>query len=217
MGTDNLFHKRRERRTKDIRRRQSVRAPYDKVLIVCEGERTEPNYFNDLRQHHKLNTANIEICGEECGSDPLSIFNFAKQRYREMKDAGDPYDRVYCLFDRDQHSNYQEAIDKINRATPHGVYHATPSVPCFEYWILLHFDATEKPFNNCTQLLKQLGNYLPGYTKGMDSLYTDLLGQLEFATHNAKRALANAKRAGTDNPSTHIHELVTYLRMLQGN
>jgi len=52
MGTDNLFHKRRERRTKDIKRRKSVRAPYDKVLIVCEGEKTEPNYFNDLRQHH---------------------------------------------------------------------------------------------------------------------------------------------------------------------
>lgn len=43
MGTDNLFHKRKERKAESLRRRRTMKAPYDVVLIVCEGEKTEPN------------------------------------------------------------------------------------------------------------------------------------------------------------------------------
>lgn len=47
MGTDDLFHKRRAKKAKDLRRRKARRDPYDKVLIVCEGSKTEPYYFTD--------------------------------------------------------------------------------------------------------------------------------------------------------------------------
>lgn len=48
MGTDNLFHKRKARPPSSFQRRAARRAPYAKVLIVCEGEKTEPNYFKGL-------------------------------------------------------------------------------------------------------------------------------------------------------------------------
>ncbi len=37
MGTDNLFHKRKERKVELLRRRRAMKAPYDVILIVCEG------------------------------------------------------------------------------------------------------------------------------------------------------------------------------------
>jgi hypothetical protein len=138
MGTDNLFHKRKAKSAKGLQRRTARRDPYAKVLIVCEGEKTEPHYFQDLRNHYGLNTANIEVCGE-CGSDPNSVLQFAKQRYREEKDAGDAFDQVFCVLDKDTHTNYDEALRAIATVTPRDTFIAMNSVPCFEYWLLLHY------------------------------------------------------------------------------
>ena len=50
MGNDNLFHKRKERKAESLRRRRAQKSPYDVVLIVCEGGKTEPNYFAELKK-----------------------------------------------------------------------------------------------------------------------------------------------------------------------
>ena len=42
-----------------LARRGPRREPYDRVLIVCEGECTEPLYFQDLTAHYRLSTANM--------------------------------------------------------------------------------------------------------------------------------------------------------------
>jgi hypothetical protein len=40
MGTDDLFHKRKARKAESHRRKKAMRAPYERVLIVCEGMKT---------------------------------------------------------------------------------------------------------------------------------------------------------------------------------
>ena len=45
MGSEDLFHKRKAKSAEQLERRKAKRSPYEKVLIVCEGEKTEPNYF----------------------------------------------------------------------------------------------------------------------------------------------------------------------------
>ncbi len=82
MGSDGIFHQRKAKQAKDLKRKQAKHAPYDKVLIVCEGEKTEPNYFRELRDFYRLNSANIAISGD-CGSAPINIVERAKQLYRE--------------------------------------------------------------------------------------------------------------------------------------
>ena len=92
---------------------------YDLVLIVCEGEKTEPNYFKQLIQEERLSSANIVITGE-CGSDPVSVVKHSIALYKERKKEKNPatlYDRVYCVIDRDSHSNFSKAnalIDEFN-------------------------------------------------------------------------------------------------------
>jgi len=80
MGTDNLFHKKRERGIRDLKRKTAQRSSYDRVLIVCEGEKTEPNYFNELIRDKKLNTANVVVEDSRHGSDPMSVVNCALSR-----------------------------------------------------------------------------------------------------------------------------------------
>lgn len=220
MGTDDLFHKRKARTARALQRRAAKRAPYDKILIVCEGEKTEPNYFNGVRDHYGLNSANIEICSES-GSDPLSIFRYAKQRYRQEWEAGDAFDKVFCVFDRDTHPQYEAALQTIAAQKPYGTYSAITSVPCFEYWLLLHFIYTTKPYaalpgNSAgNQVLADLRNYLPDYQKGQKAVFAELIDQLDFATNNAQRGLRAAERSGTDNPTTRVHELVSFMRAIK--
>lgn len=220
MGTDNLFHKRRAKSVRALSRRKPSREPYPKVLIVCEGEKTEPHYFYGLRDHYGLNSTNVEVTGG-CGSDPMSVYRYAKQRYREEKDAGDAFDHVFCVFDKDSHSNYTQTIDHIQRATPIGAFTAINSVPCFEYWLLLHFAYTTKPYatlpNNSagTQVLNELLNYIPDYQKGCSDVFVQLFPQLEFAKQNAARSLAAAQENHTDNPSTKVQELIIFLQNIK--
>lgn len=219
MGTDNLFHKRKARRAKELERSQGRRAAYDKVLIVCEGEKTEPNYFCELKDHYRLNSANVQVTGE-CGSDPVSVAEYALRKYREARDAGDAYDRVFCVFDKDCHATYLQALDVIARARPKKVFFAITSVPCFEYWLLLHFVFTDQPFHTtgntsiCTQVIQELKKYCPDYENRLSSVFERLFGQLDFAKANARRGLKAAQVSHTDNPSTRAHELVEYLQNL---
>lgn len=177
------------------------------------------NYFYGLRNHYGLNTANVEVCGE-CGSDPNSVLNFARQRYREERDAGDAFDKVFCVFDKDAHANYDNALKAIAAAQPHDTFVAVNSVPCFEYWLLLHYVYSTRPYSALpdhsagSQVLAELRNYLPDYEKGAVDIFAMLFGQLDLAKNNAERSLREAQASGTDNPTTRIHELVGFLQTI---
>lgn len=220
MGSDNLFHKRKAKNAKSLQRKRARRAAYKKLLIVCEGEKTEPNYFEDAREYYSLNTVNVEVRGD-CGSDPMSIVNFAKERYRAEKDAGDPFDEIYCVFDKDGHTTYARALNALASSTPKDTYFTINSVPCFEYWLLLHFAYTARPYTSLPgsssgdQVLGELTNYIPDYEKGRRTIFTEIVGHLEQAKIFAERALRESERSQTDNPSTRVHELIEVLQNLK--
>ncbi|MEC4678576.1 MAG: RloB family protein, partial [Nitrospirota bacterium] len=131
MANDQQYKKRKARSQKELRRQKAKRAPYDRVLIVCEGSKTEPNYLRDLRDCLKLVSTNIEIDGD-CGSSPMSVYNHAERRYREEKKKPDPYDRIFCVFDKDTHGEqYQKATTNILSYKPAKVFKAITSIPCF--------------------------------------------------------------------------------------
>ena len=221
MGSDDLFKKRKAKKAHELARRKAKRAPYPRVLIVCEGEKTEPNYFEELKDYYGLNSANIEICGPECGSDPLSIVGYAQRKYREAIKECNPFDRVYCVFDKDTHAGYAEAIDIIRRSSPKDTFFAICSVPCFEYWLLLHFIYTTSPYDGmhgdsaANRVIRNLRDYIPDYEKGASGMFKRLIESLEFAKNNAQRGKEYVDSAHTDNPSTDIHKLVDFLQHLK--
>jgi hypothetical protein len=219
MGTDDLFHKRKARDAESLRRKAAKRAPYDVVLIVCEGAKTKPYYFSGLRSHLRLSNANIVIADKTAGSDPLSVVTSAIKAFNK-----DPiYDHVYCVFDKDKHTTYAAALDKIRstRLKKGAVLHAITSVPCFEIWLLLHYTYTSRPFSaagdasNCALVEAELKRYITGYQKGNRNIFELVKDKLYDAVTNAKRLDAFHQTSGTDNPSTKIHELVEYLKKLK--
>lgn len=217
-GGDKLFHRRKAKNAASLRRRAARRSPYDMVLIVCEGEKTEPNYFQALINDLQLNTANIKILKNTAGSAPRTIVDFALEEYRKEK----VYDRVYCVFDKDRHPSYAEALDVIRRTKRvkgHTVI-ATTSVPCFELWLLLHFAYTTKQFDTgtgsiCEKVISELKKYFPDYEKGCSDIYSETKDLIEQAIANAKRLAGHCVEVDTDMPSTEVHCLIEYLQQLK--
>lgn len=200
---------------KQFSRRGPKREPYDRVLVVCEGERTEPLYFLDLAARYRLSMANIEVVG--IGADPKSVVSKAKKLCSRENRHGEKFDKVYCVFDRDEHATFDAARDEAGAS---GVELAT-SWPCFEFWLRLHFGYSRHPYaraggksaaQNCVEDVKR---WLPGYTKGADGVFGQLEERLEEAKGNAERASADAWATDDFNPSTDVHKLVDYLQSLK--
>ena len=200
---------------KGIARHGPIREPYDRVLIVCEGKRTEPLYFHDLAARYRLSMANIEVVGS--GSDPRTVVRKAKKLSIGESRHGEKFDRVYCVFDRDEHTTFDRACDEAGAS---GVKLAV-SWPCFEFWLRLHFGFSRQPYarsrgksaaQNCVEEVSRL---LRGYAKGTHGVFRQLEERLEEAKANAVRTLSDAQATGEFNPSTDIHELVDYLQSLK--
>jgi hypothetical protein len=150
------------------------RESYDRVLIVCEGSKTEINYFNELIKDLKLSTVNIKILDIK-QTTPDSLLGKATELYEISEKEGNLFDRVYCVFDKDKHPKYQETKNRIDqRKKLKDMYYAF-SEPCFEFWLLLHFIKTDKPFADFDELRKDrdFRKYFPNYKKS-EIIFNDL-------------------------------------------
>lgn len=233
MGTDDLFHKRKARKVKESERKTASIQPYDRVLIVCEGQNTEPYYFEEIRLIYELDSANVEVDGS-CGSSPISVVNHAYKLYDDEVSSGDNYNKVFCVIDRDTHETYEQALDKITRlnkelkSSDEGsqsdpVFVAICSNPSFEYWFLLHYNPTTKPYRPKgkksvgDQVIDDLKTYIPDYDKKQKGLFKKLIDEnlLNAAIAHSKRIYEGAQKTGNTNPSTNVHILVSYLQELK--
>lgn len=200
-----------------LRREPPKREPYDLVLIVTEGEKTEPNYLNGLIDHLELSTANIVVI-PDADSDPPSIIDFCENIQKAAKKSGEAYDRLCCVFDGDVKHRCDAARDKALRSKEKFLCYVT--TPCFEYWLLLHFEFTRQPFaatpnsTACASVIRRLKNHIPDYEKGALNIFSQVRERLATAISNGGRSLAESNADGEPNPSTEIHLLVEYLREL---
>ena len=221
MSRTSNIHSRRSGAGSSIQRRGASRSPYEKVLIVCEGSKTEPLYFEGIKDFYEIDTANIVITGD-CGSDPISVVNHAIELYRQsVRRGGIPFDRVYCVIDRDKHPKFADAVAKLKSQRPNDVFFGVVSIPSFELWILLHFKYTTSPFEaaggkSCgDKVFEELRKVWCDYEKGMRGVFLKLFDKVDDAKRNAERLLEYCSSNGCVNPSTQVHTLVDYLQKIK--
>ena len=211
--------RRRPRPVGTFRRRAPVRAQYEVALVVCEGEKTEPQYLRGLRKAFDLNPANVKIVSAD-GNDPVSVVREAIEKYRS--NPGE-FDRVFCVFDRNGHANYQEALNLVANSplARSGVLSAIASVPCFEIWILLHYAYSSAPVtasggrSACENVMATVRRHLPEYEKAFGGVFEKLAPMLDTAITHADRLAMHNRDTESDNPATRVQELVKYLRSLK--
>jgi hypothetical protein len=183
-----------------MQRPVNVREPRKTFLIVCEGEKTEPQYFRSFR----VPTKTIKVVGT--GYNTRSLVEWAI----ELQGKQD-YDQVWCVFDRDSFSvsNFNDALTLAEAENIKVAY----SNEAFELWYLLHFHyyntgiSRSDYSNKLSKLLKFK------YQKNFPGMYDLLFEKQPTAIKNAKKLLRQYKspNPAKDNPSTTVHQLVEEL------
>ena len=135
----------RGRSSRKLRRAPGTRDVGERILIVCEGEKTEPRYLKNLIRLFRVPSATVRVHGES-GSAPISVVEHAEKILKQETD----FETVFLVFDRDRHQSYNRAIDKCRSLAENSsseiAFMPITSVPCFEYWLLLHVSESAKPY-----------------------------------------------------------------------
>lgn len=182
------------RKAASFRRPAGRKAPRSITLIVCEGE-TERAYFQAIRVHYGLSSTEV-IIAEGNDSAPISVVEHAQHRCAEP--GG--YDKVFCVFDRDNPESFQRACGRV-RSLATRTRNPLPiavavSIPCFELWLLLHFERTDAPFHRCDDVIQRLRKHIPTYAKADAQVPRQCLERLPVALANADWL---EQRAATNN------------------
>lgn len=218
VGSDQLFKKKKFRSANELARSKAKKTPYATIAIVCEDSKSSPSYFNELKKHFRLNTANIIVAPSK-GSAPINVVDHAIAMAKNTHDI----DYVACVFDRDTHESYQRAVsfkpNPKDKSKP--IYWAITSTPCYEIWLLLHFCYTTKAYNASgtksagDNLTADLRKHLASYKKNAIEWFGELINKLDTAIKNAKQLQKHNSSTKSTNPSTQIHELIEFLTGLK--
>lgn len=210
---DNGWKKRFDREEK--KRSTNNRNQRVYFLIVCEGEKTEPNYFISFEKELPIGTVKIEIHGT--GKNTLSLVEYA---IKKRESSVQKFDRVWVVFDKDNFSDHD-----FNAAVSKGL---TNNIKCawsneaFELWFLLHFQFVNtamkrheyKPYLE-KEIKKLAGNGSYEYKKNDPNTFLLLKehGNQEQAIQRAKKLLQlfTDEKFATHNPCTRVHELIEEL------
>ncbi len=200
MGTDNLFWKRKAR----LKRKEAIRSERENILIVCEGEKTEPYYFRAFR----VTSANVKVCGNGCNT--ISLVEDTKKIYEESKNNKEPYDQTWCVFDMD--SNPIQFNKAIKLAEKYG-FHVAYSNEAFELWYILHFEYFVADVGRRAYLKKLTKLFGKKYKKNDRLIFVELLSKQKQAIRHAKKLLKEypSCKPSDKKPSTTVHLLVEEL------
>lgn len=197
------------KRSKKLVRTPNKKRFLRKLLIVCEGTKTEPNYFRHFPENPEVYDI-LDIYGT--GDNTLNIVKKAIELRDQAEDKGEPYIETWAVFDKDDFQHFEEAIRLAITSKIHCAY----SIECFEIWYLLHFNyydtvlSRNDYFKKLSQLLKQ------PYEKNNEKMYSLLIKRVKTAIKNASTLYSRQcnKPFSEQNPITLVFKLVQRLMVL---
>ena len=203
--SDQLFQKRKARGQTDLWRKQTAQ-PKETILILCEGKNPECRYFKKLAAELHIESRVTVQHGKD-----KALINLGRKAIKEQEES--EYSKVYLVIDDDGRNDKIEDLKKDLQQ--HQQIILIISDPCFEFWLLLHFTKTTRPFQHTgcgnsacdqvTQELKKKGR-LPEYEKSHPKIFETIYSDIETALKTAKNL--------SGHPSTNMHILVEDLREL---
>ena len=200
-----------------------------RILILTEGKNSEPDYFKLLSREFGLGYE-VEVKDIGNKSAPRNLVEYLKDKL-----SWNEFNYIYCVFDKDNHSSFQTAINAIKKMNMNKDYGKIPikaitSVPCFEYWLLLHVKYTTRSFYDAPRPCKAVEHEMKKYapfgkysktSKWMLSNFDNLKETRGVAIKHAKRILDEAEdvkvKEHPPTPSTHVHFVVETLKKIGSN
>jgi hypothetical protein len=199
-------------------REQGTRAHIVKFLIVCEGEKTEPNYFRAFTER-RSEVKEIKVAGCGCSTCQL-IIEAKKLREKLERERMVPFDRVWLVFDKDEFKDFNKAIADAKKEGMNCAW----SNQAFELWYVLHFQYLDTGVDRKQyigmiedKVMKASKSKTFKYKKNDEGFYQILQehGDEEQAIKRAQKLRENMgkkKNYAAHNPRTEVDLLVDELR-----
>ena len=210
---------RRERREAKAskKRKENVREKLVRFLIVCEGTKTEPHYFEALIKNYISTVREVTIEGEGRATVALVDRTLEIKQELERKNAMS-FDRVWVVFDKDDFDDFNDAIKKANKLG----FHSAWTNEAFELWYYLHFEYLDTGIGRADYIKKmeeafkeKLGDSHFEYKKGNPDIYSLLqqYGREDLAKRFAQqlRGLYTGTDYAAHKPCTMVDKLVEEL------
>lgn len=136
---------------------------------------------------------------------------------KTAKENSDYFKHIFCIIDKDTIENlkkYEKKVKEIKNLDKNHNVTLIVSNPCFEYWILLHFENTRKNYDcnssPCNQLIEKcLKKHIAGYEKNYN--FKNIVDDYKTAYKNAKSL------QDEDGSYTRMPILIDYLENLKSN
>lgn len=172
-------------RSPSLSRGRAVRPSRVRVYIFAEGKITEPYYFEQFAAEY--GNSLVEIDCEGGAGVPATLVTKALAKLKSIQKAENGFERndqVWVVFDRDEHPEVEQSI---NRARDSGIK-VGYSNPCFEVWLLLHYEDHDAPDGRHT-VQRKLADCDNGYDRNgaKRPSYFELSSKYSDAVNRAKR------------------------------
>ena len=206
-----------------LKRGVAYREPKRCFYLFCEGQRTEPDYFESIKKHYRntmLKEFSVDVLIPYGGGVPLTIaqraVKFAKSKYglnrgRHRKNSFENNDEVWAIFDRDDHPNFSDAVVLCEN---NGIK-VGRSNPCFEVWLILHVK-DYGAINDSHNVQKIYSSLKPSDKKSRNNqgCFSELVKNVEDAEMRAEKQLKLRRQENNSygNPSTTVGRLTKSLR-----
>lgn len=216
---DEIAKLRRERREEKVaeKKQRNVRKRMVRFLVVCEGTKTEPNYFEALINNCYSTVREVQIEGEGMATVKLVERTLEIKNDLELRNAM-TFDRVWVVFDKDDFDDFNKAIEKAKKLG----FKTAWTNEAFELWYYLHFEYLDTGISRGAYIEKlesafqnKMDNKNFKYKKGNPDIYKLLkqYGREDLAKRYAKklRDMFTDKNYASHKPCTMVDLLVNEL------
>lgn len=196
------------------RKRPRNRPPFANIIYIgTEGSKTEPRYFNSLKQKLGHRATYVNKRKKKTHTDATEVIKYLidLKETAENEHSSDLSVEFWAVVDRNgkPSDQFQQIVSK---ASGHGISLAD-SNPCFELWLLLHHAQLDKlkglsgaaETKGCGAVVAKLKEFDPSYSKARfkADVYIDLIHEAMAHAENSERILA------TSPVGTNVHKLVS--------
>lgn len=206
------------------RRKEYLEQKEYRYYIFCEGEQTEPLYFEGFKrliENNPIYKDMVLVKIEPCAAETMRVIGKAEKYVcKNGIDRG----QIWCVYDKDSFpakdfNGVVKRADKLNLENMKLQYHAAWSNECIELWFILHF-AYYTSNNDRAVYIKFLNDKfrelgIGKYQKNMKNIFSILLekGNPKLAIRYAKRIIEDGKGKTPSEiaPGTKVYELVEEL------
>lgn len=180
------------------------------VVIACEDTYAVRHYFARFRTRRVQFVVVPTEGGRSSPRDVLSRLDGFKEN--EATEEGDCF---WICIDTDHwvQSNHIQNLREVLQQCRQKDYGVAISNPCFELWLLLHFEeSSAKACSTCDDVVSALRRVTGGYQKNRCDLLVILPSQVELAVTRAKGMDTHPNEVLPPYPVTRVYRLIERLK-----